>query len=330
MEKEIYWEEVSGEEFKAIVPGKELEKLQRTSIKFETLPSGGMNVYYDDPTFLDGLEEKFVLSEFVATFPVLIFTKYNSRKHNIVPKYSHSGYVQDDGQNVLIFGSSFGLLKSVVSGFASYLLARKSFVPVHASVASFNDRGFMFIGGHAAGKTTTLFHLINFAKERKQVFKILTDDWAVVQFSNGVYSAKTFDSSVSLTKQLFDQYPLLFPNKKKLLKRIGANKKISINPNEVYEQDVSSSLIKVQTAIIMDPQVGKPCLHALDSGEFARYVTESAYHYPYTQDGLINNHIAFWEKYAECFDVYRFCTRCQEGKHQSLHPIEDLLTISFG
>lgn len=324
--KEILWEEVSR---------KTLRKTKQSVGQYTRLISVGisfpdqnlhLNVSFDNPAFEELMREKFEVSVPYYQAPCLTFSKHSDNLGFKLP-HENYGYVSSDRKNAVVFGSSFGVLKSVVSGFASLLKEDDGCFPVHGSFMIVDGKGIFFTGGTMAGKTTTLINLVgDFLRDGRKVF-VLTDDWGIVGQTTTGYVAETFDPSISLKKQNLQDSPFLrFYQHGKIIRLIEEKSKVNFSPSALYNLPIATSKLGVDMAVLLLPEPGECHLMPIDKSVFAQSVVDAAYHYPYLDDIQIKRHIAFWHEFGSRLEVFQFHTRSMDGGFQCLDPIRRLLS----
>lgn len=324
-EKEILWEKIPCQRFNSILDRVcSSRKIFSSGIGFHT-HSLNMNVQYDNGEFKDLLEEKFKLSESRAGLPCLTFVK-NAESIGLILPYYQYGYVSEDERHAIVFASSFGVFKSVISGFASFCLDNAGYVPVHGSVLMTGSRGVILTGGTSAGKTTVLLHLVDALIKGGSSVKILTDDWAVVSKQEHGYVTETFDPSISLRERdLVDNPQLHFSSRYDLMEAIRKKIKISIRPERLYGQPVGVDNVRINAVILLKPEVGANRLEPIGGEEFASEIVDAAYHYPYISAEQVNRHRNFWKKAATEMSIFSFATRPIGGRFQNLDDIRSIL-----
>lgn len=324
-EKEIYWERVDQDRFQHLLDCsiKGIESAVASGLSFISHPLK-INITYENPDFIGLLEEKFIITDLISGAPMLYFVKYDPSFGFSLPS-KHYGYVAENG-DALVFASSFGVFKSVISGFASFQVAAHNYVPVHGSVFEVDGSGIILTGGTNAGKTTALINLVDPLISEGRSVRILTDDWAIVRKNKASYVVETFDSSISLKGINLKENPhLRFHNHKGLEDDIEKRVKVSLNPNSLYGRNVIADSVKLEAVVLLFPEDGSDVLQSVDGKEFALDVVDAAYHYPYVLDSQIHQHRIFWEKIASEIKVFSFFTRNMEGGFQDLTAIRRLL-----
>lgn len=323
--KEILWEEIKTPLFADMM--RQIYSHTQTVTRGISFGCNALriNVQYDNPDFKELLEEKFDLSEPYLGVPCLTFVRYKNVFGFKLP-YEQYGYVSEDRRSALVFASSFGVFKSVISGYTSLCLEHLGHIPVHGSVFSVNRKGVVLTGGTLAGKTTTLLKLVSMAMRDGQEVKILTDDWAVISEGSCYYTARTFDHSVSLRERdLVENPDIRFCRHNDLVEIIRRRSKISMKPEDLYGLPVGADRIKLDVVILLKPLPGTADLRPIDAAEFADEVIDAAYHYPYISQSQIKAHKDFWMKAVARLKVFAFATRPMAGKLQDVDKIRRLL-----
>lgn len=324
-EKEMLWEKIARQKFDFILNRVNSSgKLFSCEVGFHDHPLR-INVRYDNVEFGGLLKEKFKISGYHADLPQLTFTKNTETVGLTLPYYQY-GYVSEDGRNAVAFASSFGVFKSVISGFASFCLDSAGYVPVHGSVMMTNSAGIILTGGTSAGKTTVLLHLVDALIKRGLSVKVLTDDWAVVSKQEQGYMAETFDPSISLReKDLLENARLRLDSRCDLLEAIRRKTKISIRPEKLYGLPIGIDKVRINTVILLKPEAGSDKLEHIDSDDLASEIVDAAYHYPYVSAEQVRRHKKFWERAASKINIFSFATRPMKGRFQNVDAIRRIL-----
>jgi len=323
-EKEIFWESVNRNRFQHLLNcSMKQDSIVVSGLGFKSHPLK-INIAYDNPSFRGLLEEKFILYDSLPGFPVLYFLKYDPSFGFSLPS-KHYGYVSDNG-DALIFASSFGVFKSVISGFASFLVSKYGYVPVHGSVFEVDGNGIILTGGTKAGKTTALINLVSPLILEGRNVKILTDDWAIVRGKGSSYTIETFDPSISLREiNLIENPHLKFHEHRKLVESIEKRIKVSLDPDSLYGMSLTTNSVSLKVVVLLRPEIGNEDLQLIDRKDFALEIVDAAYHYPYVLDNHIYQHRVFWEKISSEIETFSFFTRTKEGGFQDLTAIRRLL-----
>ncbi len=324
-EKEILWEKISNLRFKFILDKiRKSRQLFSLGVGFCNQPLQ-INVQYDNAGFDQLLEEKFKLSKAHNDVPCLTFVKNTASTGLTLPYYQY-GYISEDKRNAIAFASSFGVFKSVISGFASFCLDDTGYVPVHGSVLAANSRGIILTGGTSAGKTTVLLNLVELLLKSNSDVKILTDDWAVVSKQSHGYVAQTFDPSISLKeKDVVENPHLRFFCHDDLVESIRRKVKVSIRPENLYDMSIGAGSIRIDAVVLLKPEIGPGKLQYIDKEEFITEVINAAYHYPYISDEQIERHRKFWKGVVSELNFFSFATRPNSGKFQNIDDIRRML-----
>lgn len=323
--REIAWEMIPNSQFTEIVRkavGRDF--LKTKGIRFRT-SNLVLNVSYGNEDFDPLLMEKFGVCLPEEKAPHLTFIPDHGRLGFKLP-FEHFGYVSETQKRALVFASSFGIFKSVISGYASMLLDDQGYVPAHASALSVNGLGLLLIGGSSAGKTTTLLNLVDWATHSGRAFRILTDDWAVVIKRGGSYVAESFDPSVSLRKKNLDENPhLYFAHHKEIQRAIAEQKKISRSPDALFGNRIGVERMQIDAVILLLPQEGEKNLFRVNSNGFAKATVDAAYHYPYVSADQIRRHVGFWKELTKEIPTFSFFTRGRGGVFQPIDALKELV-----
>lgn len=307
-EKEIAWEGVSKERFNEIyLQAAHGEQLERWGIIFPSMNTT-LNVYYDNPGFRDLLREKFELRELYVDAARFTFVNDDGRLTYKLP-YRHYGYVSQDSKDCLVFASSFGIFKSAISGYASYIDETEDCFPAHASVLSVDGKGILLTGGSATGKTTTLLNLVAYFRSQGREVRVLTDDWAIIKKISSGYMAMAYDPSVSLRQRNLDENPnLIFHHHDDLRERISKQKKVSLCPDDLYGEPTVTSNVTINVVVVLVPNEGRDGAFC-PSSILAEAAVDAAYHYPYISPSQEFMHKGLWVDMLEMLPVQIFHTR---------------------
>jgi len=324
-EKEIIWEKVSRYRFRQLLDC----SVKRVSLKISGLSfkthALKINIAYDNLDFEALLKEKFFISDAFMDVPTLHFVKYDPDFGFKLP-YKHYGYISEENEDVIVFASSFGVFKSVISGYASFFTAKDGYVPVHGGVIAVNGRGLILAGGTSAGKTTSILRLVDSLRRDIDDIKILTDDWAILKKEGSAYVVKTFDPSISLRENNLIENPhMRFHNHDDLVKSIREKVKVSIEPDKLYGSMMMTNVVHLNSVVLLRPEAGPNKLQIIEKSSFASEIIDTAYHYPYIYDSQIKEHQFFWENVANDLQVFSFSTRNSNGGFQNLDAIRRLL-----
>lgn len=325
-EIEIKWEMLSQDAFNTLYKEVLEENLISVGLNFPTqkLP---LNVSYENENFATQLQEKFFVVEECVGAPYLRFVKYDP-KYGVELPFVHYGYVAPDWSDVIVFAESFGIFKSVISGFASALVNPFGYIPAHASVLQIGDKGVLFVGGSGAGKTTTLLNLIEPLRSQGTDFGVLTDDWAIVKIANSNIVAESFDPSISLRQRDLDENPnTQFHHHGEIVRGIRERVKISLSPSHLYGIQANIDRVKIDVVILLNPTKGDDVLHHISADDLASSAVEAAYHYPYVDDLQVERHKEIWRKIAMMIPTYSFCTRSHDRVFQNLSAIREVIVL---
>ncbi|MBU4387794.1 hypothetical protein KJ644_05025 [Candidatus Dependentiae bacterium] len=299
MLKEIEWRRSERAEFETLKGACNARHLISSGLSF-ALMGTKLNVHFQYPSFIDKLRDKFDIFECRnVEIPEMFFVD-KSRNPRQSERGGNYGYVSQCGGKAVVFSNEFGIFKSVINGFASYLVASVGYVPVHASIVEVNGHGILFTGGYHAGKTTVLINFIDDLIRAGDSVKVLTDDWAVVRQESGCYVAKTFDPSISLRfSDLQDNPQLVFAGSEHLKWRFGKMAKISLHPDDLYGMDCSTEAVKVRTIVLLTDETRTSVITTAIRDDEPRAIINAAYHYPYVDVEQVAKHMSFWNEAIE-------------------------------
>lgn len=330
-DKEVEWGLVESSFFNQMLKrSAEIAKLRTQEVAFHDFDLK-IKVVYDDPAYQNLLIEKFYVTD-------SLHFQTDSQMHFVRHRYDHKvqlpfrnyGFVNEENQReTIVFAPSFGVFKSVISGFASFCYEGEGYYPVHGSVLQVNGHGVLFIGGSMAGKTTTLINIAHDMLKRGKVVQVLGDDWSVVKWqASGDLVAETFDPSVSLRKRnLEENLNVTFACQDWLFEQFATREKLSLPPYILYGNESTTNAVKIDRIVLLRPHPGPCSLRKEESDEeVARQIVHDAYHYPYVTEDQKDRHAAFWCDVQKRIEILCFNTRPDEGGRQSLAPIEEMLT----
>lgn len=323
--KEIMWEGLPDRQFKELLQkAVDGDSLKTCGLCFHTIDLK-LSVSYNDPGFESLLGEKFGVLLPHRNSPHLTFIPDHGRLGFKLP-FKHFGYISTAPDRALVFASSFGIFKSVISGYASMLMDGRGYVPAHASVLSVDGFGLLLVGGSSAGKTTTLLNLVDWSIHSGRPFQILTDDWAVVTEKEGKYIAESFDPSISLRQRNLDENPrLYFAHHKEIQKAIAIQKKVSRSPDALYGNHTRIERVQIDAVVLLLPEEGNGGLLDINPDYFAKAAVDAAYHYPYVSTNQIKRHRMFWESLAKKIPIFSFFTRGPGKKFQPIDALKELI-----
>lgn len=327
IDKEILWEKISQSRFSSILEaiGRRYVELISRGIHFETR-NLRFNLKYGDRNFDALLAEKFNITDCCHCNVSCLYFIHHDGSFGFELPYRNYGYIDAKEKHAIVFADSFGIFKSVISGFASFLLQNLGYKPSHASVLVTEKQGVIFSGGYMAGKTTTLINLVDYLLKDNMQVGILTDDWAVLSKKHGKYIAETFDHSVSFNeKTVQENRHITFCRSNKIKELIGRQTKFSITPEQLSSSIRKTTEAEINKVVILDPHPGKSELQKITNKEFAQEMIDAAYHYPYIRQGQIYRHYNFWLELAKEIQVFKFATRSASGHFQNLEPLWRLL-----
>lgn len=291
--KEIEWHLLETEELEYLKNVCSFNCLVSCDLSFALLETK-LNVHCLHPLFIDKLREKFNVSNPKnGDIPEIFFI---DRSNNPIGAEldRNCGYISKCGKKAVVFSNEFGILKSVINGFASFLVSPYGYVPVHASVAAINGCGILFVGGHNAGKTTVLINFIDDSIRAGDSVKVLTDDWAVIRRDDG-YIARTFDHSISLTlSDLRENTHLIFAHYQYLKQLFNDRVKISLRPKDLYSLDCSAESIEIKIIVLLTDKMKGPIISAEAKVDNPQKIVDAAYHYPYVTPNQMSEHVSFW------------------------------------
>lgn len=197
-----------------------------------------------------------------------------------------------------IKNSSFGIIKSVLSGIASTLDELDGWNPLHAACIEVEGRGCLIAGGSHAGKSTTIFEIASLCIKNRLSFSILTDDWVSVRLHNNSIKVKCFDSSISIDRQKITTYGSLFKIPYSTYIDIQTTgRKHSTPANNFFIESRHFNEMNFNTCKLfaLCPDNSISDVFTMSSIDFAESAIACSYHYPYHKNTDIKTHINRWE-----------------------------------
>jgi hypothetical protein len=215
---------------------------------------------------------------------------------------------------VVLGGPEFGLCKSVTIGFASTLIEPRGYHPAHASFCSINKRPIMMTGGHFAGKTTSLFYLLENAKKDNVERKVLTDDWLVINESSS--QAIPLEEKLSFSKKFCSD--CLDTNLKEIYERLNVpgRKKVYLTPEQVYGAGSKMNSSNVNFVIFLEPVDRESLINYPNLDYVVEGILKGTYHMPDCDKKRVEIHRSFWHDFLRDKEVISLDTR------HSLGPME--------
>lgn len=318
IDKEILWDRISKERINKLK--KDIAGNYRAGIYFKDF-NLKINITYDKKEYEEYLLEKFELAPPYQGEPEVYFTLKDDLTQVDMPS-RHYGMVCDSEEVIeaIVVTSSYGVIKSTISGFATFLVSSQGFTPAHAAVVRLGNKSILLAGPSGAGKTTTLLHLGDYAFSRKINYSVQTDDWCVLRKNkNGKLESKTFDPSISMKpKTLESTGKLFFYQKNHISRMLSTRKKVSFSPKVLFGENSLLEITEIDMIIALLPTAGKEKLTKIDGKLFGEYMVSSAYHAPYLDKKQISKDLFFWEMVHSNFPTYGFATRPIIGETQSL------------
>lgn len=291
--KEIEWHRLETEEFECLRNVYSSNCLISCGLSFALLETK-LNVHFLHPLFIDKLREKFNVSNPKDGDIPEIFFVDRSNNPRESERDRNCGYISRCGRKAVVFANEFGIFKSVINSFASYLAAPYGYVPVHASVVEINGCGILFVGGHNAGKTTVLINFIDDSIRAGDSVRVLTDDWAIIHKEAG-YIAQTFDPSISLKlSDLRENAHLLFVHNQDLKQLFNGRTKISLHPQNLYGLSCNAESIELKIIVLLTDQMKGSVISAEAKVDDPQKIVDAAYHYPYVIPDQTSEHVSFW------------------------------------
>ncbi len=243
-----------------------------------------IKVYFTNPKYEELLHEKFEISNNASTLlPELIFCESNENEWCFINNWLY------------IKWNWFWLLKSVISWYATYL--KWDLLPMHTSVIDTSIWWLSFIWWHWWWKTTALINAMEILDKLSLNPTPLTDDWWWAKITdNGNIDFLTIDRSISLNNKIYNENSWL-----KVFDNINISniesRKISISPDKLYWTKKIYNT-KLKSIILLDQSWLN--LEKINKG---RFITDSAYHYPYISQWLISEHSNKWNKSLSWLNV---------------------------
>ena len=225
----------------------------------------------------------------------------------------HIGFYDEKSHYALTTGKGYGLFKSLIIGFASAIAQERGYHPTHASFIELNEQGIMLTGGHKAGKTTSLMHLMLALKEYSP--KILTDDWALTNENDG--TVFSLEDNISFSRTFCEEFPYL--NLISLYEKnvVDGLKKVYLHPDEVFGKGTKVKKSKIDTIVMLEPANRTDLLEYPEREVVVETILNGTYHMPDCNPHLVQKHRDFWMDILSNTRFVSFDTRHKIPPHQS-------------
>ncbi len=231
---------------------------------------------------------------------------------------THLGVYDQNARSAFVVGGGFGLYKSVVVGLASIIGARRRYHAAHASCCSVNGTGIMMTGGHRAGKTTSLLHLLH-ARSPNDEIKVLTDDWLLLQEETG--RAYALDKTISFSQSFCDEFPHLGLSGDFAGFEARGLKKVYARPDEIYGVGTSIRSLGVDTVVLLLPERRKTLLKDVSVPTAVENIMANTYHMPDCEDEVEEHRRTFWNEFLAKRRILSFDTRHLSSPEESYYQL---------
>lgn len=232
------------------------------------------------------LEEKYmILSKAANNIPEIFFIERLEKENE--------GFIYNGKWNkCVLYGNWFGILKSVISGYSTYL--DKWSLPIHASIIETDIGAIAFVWWHRAWKTTTLLSLIEVLEKFNIKSSILTDDWAnlKMQWNNAFVTSP--DPSISLRANDIMENNFLQSKLTTSIQEMIYKRKVSLSPDKIYGFWYNINKCELKSLIFLSNTISTDIKDVLLDIDLWKFIVESAYHYPYISSYIKKKHIEKW------------------------------------
>jgi len=271
MKKQIYWSFVRQHSDLPKVQCNNLIKIAHHS------ELGSINIYYDDQAYNDLILERYLPEYSKNSSNIDIYYQSISREQQ------PQGYIYEAGAKItaVVLGWSFGYLKTVIHGIASYALSSKGFYPVHGCVYSINGRGILAIGNSGSGKTHLVMESFKSQKDIKKTLKICTDDWAFIKVNENGVKAVSVDNCITINNKTAIKYKSLFVDFDEVECRTRVRNR-GISPSDLKYGIPTNEIFVTELYLLSDEM---PC---------EKLIMNSLDFYPYRNAQEKKRHFVFW------------------------------------
>ncbi len=259
------------------------EKTRTCVVKFWNMWVS-VRVYFSNSDYEELLQEKFEISEDNwEDLSELVFCDWIENEWCFITNWLY------------IKWSWFWILKSVISWYATFL--RSDLLPMHTSVIDTSIWWLSFVWWHGAWKSTTLFRVMEILDTLSLNPTPLTDDWGWSKIDNTwTFDFSVVDRTISLNKKIIWENSWL-----KVFQDFDMNslkwRKFSLPAEKLYwTRKVFNSRLK--SIILLDQSWIE-----LEQINVWRFITDSAYHYPYIWNSLISEHSKQWNDWLSWINL---------------------------
>jgi hypothetical protein len=263
-----------------------------TTVDLSRLDCPNINISNIPAAYRDLLVEKFDLRDYDPSSVSLdVRPRIEGTGHPLC------GLVLSSSRQYIIFDTSFGIIKSLVSGIASALVQSAGWTPLHAACISIEGRTALLVGGSQAGKSTLVFELAAQCVRTSRQFAILTDDWVVVRQDLHQIEVKSFDATLSIDRVVAAKFETSLVLPDAVLRDVVERGRKHSAPAESTLRGASSfSRAQVDAIFALYPFEGTNPPEQMMPSDFAESAVACSYHYPYATQSEIQSHIARWEE----------------------------------
>lgn len=317
LNRETTWQESSKEEIEKIYQKLKFQEIPQNSIVTINTPIPiSCEITTDSYQLLKNLERMLGNTNSTAKEKLKMFFVRDKDIHSLestgfkLPNVETDCFgLCDSKENTLLItgGQGYGLLKSVVYGFASLSSTKAGYFPAHGAVIQINGKGKLLVGHHGAGKTTTLLHLMHYFSQ--EGIRLLTDDWALFNDESNSIKATSLEQRISFKRDFIDEFPNLDLNNQYNKNKIKGIPKVYIKPDDIYGEGTFVETSQIDSVVLLDPRNSSE-LFSIPSKESAiELLVDSSYHMPDVDKNIKEKQYEFWRKVLESCNLISLDTR---------------------
>jgi len=171
-------------------------------------------------------------------------------------------YSSTNNTALIIGGSIYGLVKSLIYGVGTYNTLRDGYFPVHGLAIKIKNQGILFVGGNKSGKSTLLLELY----KKYNDISVATDDWSVINLKNNNVVCQGVDTFFSYKNNLSNDinHPKKYIPLKEFKNAKYLNKEFIIN--KIFFLDINEKKVSIET---------------INSDIASKILVEASYHSPW-------------------------------------------------
>ncbi|MFW5704452.1 MAG: hypothetical protein ACOCXG_01290 [Nanoarchaeota archaeon] len=323
LERETTWIEEDASKIHMIGRNLLEDRIKTKNIIVESPNNSSIKVNSDVDFDFQFLSEMFCSSEvpknsgeiyFIRSKDKSLISEYDSRVRDVKTQ-CFGLYDSVNGVGLIIGGTGYGLVKSVLIGLSSFLNTRHGFFPAHGAAVEKNTIGSLLVGSHGAGKTTTLMHLMHYYGN---AIKVLTDDWTISNRDNDGVNIFPLERNLSFKGKFVEEFPHLDLGKWFLGHKREGVTKAYIDPDEIYGRGTKISKSQLRNVIVLDPRNGN-LIQNIDVDLATRILIEGTYHMPDSDLDLKRKMFDFWYKTISDCNLISFDSRHTRLKSQEIY-----------